>query len=69
MTIHIETDEATDSELRLINVQGQTVMTQSIALSKGQNTFSLSLEQLPSGLYFMVVPFKTAQLHLKISKL
>ncbi len=67
--LQITTDNETDADMRLVNVEGQTVLTQRIGLSKGQNTIPLSTEHLPSGLYFMFLQLKTEWIQLKISKL
>jgi Secretion system C-terminal sorting domain len=67
--LEINTADDTQADLRLLNLEGQSVLTQQIALLKGQNTVSLAIEHLPSGLYFVFLQLKTERIQLKMCKL
>lgn len=69
LEIESEVASESDSQIQLVNVQGQIVLSQRINVSKGQNIIPLTLENLPSGLYFMFLNLKTEQIQLKISKM
>jgi glycosidase len=68
--LQIQTDNngETDAEVRLINLEGQTLMTQRMPLTNGENTLPFSIEHLPAGMYFLLVQLKTEHIQLKINK-
>jgi glycosidase len=67
--LQINTDDETEADLRVVNLEGQSLTVQHIALAKGQNTVPLAIEHLPSGMYFVFVHLKTERIQLKITKL
>ena len=44
------------TELQIFNMQGQQVLTKSIELIKGSQTVDINIEDLPAGMYYLVLP-------------
>jgi len=52
LTLKITSENTRDLQLRLTNLEGKTVGTQSLTLAAGENQISLPVGHLPAGTYF-----------------
>ncbi len=52
---NLETDEPGMAQLRVVDVSGKTMLTESIRLQKGSNQYQRSLNKLSPGTYYLVI--------------
>ena len=53
MNVGIVSEETADATLQIIAVDGTTVLTQSHRVVVGKDVFSVNVDQLPTGVYFV----------------
>ena len=51
----LETTEAGPAQVRIVNVSGETMLTESIRLQKGFNQYQTNLNRFPPGAYYLVI--------------
>jgi len=51
----LETTEAGPAQVRVVNVSGETMLTESIRLQKGFNQYQTNLNRFSPGTYYLVI--------------
>jgi hypothetical protein len=67
--LQIDQDGEADAEMRIFNAQNQLVAHHMLALTKGLNTYSLPVENLPAGVYVVSIRWGSEQHRVKMHKL
>jgi mannose/fructose-specific phosphotransferase system component IIA len=68
VTLMLDTKEATaNAQLILTDMNGRTVMNQSLNIAKGMNAFNVPVANLPAGLYLLNVAGNNIKLSQKIT--
>ena len=55
LKVNLETDKSGMAQLRIVDVSGKTMLTESIRLQKGTNQYTGSLNKLSPGTYYLVI--------------
>jgi len=67
--VGIRLKKATEVNIEVINLYGQTVLTIKLTGKTGDNQFEISLENLPNGVYFIKADVAGKQTQTKVVKM
>jgi hypothetical protein len=65
-TVNIKSDVAAKGLLKVLNQQGSIVMQQDIYLTNGINSYTLTAENWPAGMYYVNVMFKDENVQIPV---